>query len=402
MRRIKSLNYFCKSVLLSILLCASSLYAITLDEVIVNALEKNPSLKSISHRIAANSSHIDVSNQFSNPEIFYTQNSIDENQAMSQRRVQIKQKLPYFGKRESMQNVALAQENVLQENLERARAGLVNAIKIQSYRVWELEKQYKIICDYTDLTRQNIALFESYTMTSDDQHMGIMSAELTLSDLNIQKSSINARINAAYARLSYLAAFEVRDLDITLVVEEMEGSSVMKQGLINNHDVALKEKEIQKNQAKVEISELNNYPDISLVAGYSQRENFDNYWSFGVGVSLPIYGTEDYKEQEARKLVFAAQSLKKDVKTAVDTEFQSAYSQMKAAYETYHIVHDKALPQVEHMFELTSSSISTGGDLFKYIGILVQKLKLEQKSITAVASYNKAKAKISELSGELQ
>jgi hypothetical protein len=74
---------------------------------------------------------------------------------------------------------------------------------------------------------------------------------------------------------------------------------------------------------------------------------------------------------------------------------------MKAAHETYHIVHDEALPQVAHMFELTSSSISTGGDLFKYIGILVQKLKLEQKSIAAVASYNKARAKISELSGEL-
>jgi hypothetical protein len=54
------------------------------------------------------------------------------------------------------------------------------------------------------------------------------------------------------------------------------------------------------------------------------------------------------------------------------------------------------------MFELSDSSISTGGELFKYIDILTQKLKLEQKSIAAVANYNRSKAKISALSGELR
>jgi len=384
------------------LLCASSLYAITLDEVIANALEKKPSLESISHRISANKSNIDMSNQFANPEISYIENTIDENQAMSQRTVSIKQKLPYFGKRESMQKIARAQEDVLQATLEKARVSLVNAIKSQAYSIWELESLYKIICDYEVLTQQNIDLFESYTTTSDNQHMGIMSAELALSDLRIQKSVLDAKINSAYAKLSYLAAFEIRDLTINLEVEEMQGSSVMEKGLINNHDIALKDEEIQKTRASVEVAELNNYPDVSLIGGYSYRENFDNYWTFGVGLSLPIYGTEDYKEQEVRKRVLSAQSLKEDTKIAVNAKFRSAYFQMKAAYDTYHIVHDKALPQVAHMFELTSSSISTGGDLFKYIGILGQKLSLEQKSIVAIADYNRAKAKISELSGELQ
>jgi len=396
------MNDLFKSILFGIFLHASGLYAITLDEVIANALDKSPSLESISHRISANKSNIDFSNQFANPEISYMENTIDENQAMSQRTISVRQRLPYFGKRESMRKIARAQEDVLQENLEQAKISLVSAIKTQAYNVWELEKFYKIICDYEDLTRQNINLFESYSMTSGDQHMGIMSAELTLSDLRIQKSALNAQINSAYAKLSYLAAFEVRDLKINLEVEDMQGSSEIEKGLLNNHNIALKEKVIQKAQASVEAAELNNYPDLSLVGGYSHRKNFDNYWTFGLGLSLPIYGTEDYKEQEARKLVLSAQSLKEDTKMAVNAEFQSAYSQMKAAYETYHIVHDEALLQVAHMFELTSSSISTGGDLFKYIGVLVQKLQLEKKSIAAVASYNKAKARISELTGEAQ
>jgi len=379
---------------------SSTLFAVGLDEVISTALDKNPSLLSITQRIAANRSTVDASNQFSNPVLTYTQNTIDDDQAMSQKTLLLQQKLPYFGKRDSLKEVTLAQDAVLTENLEQAKVVLVREIKNQAYSIWELERLYKIICDYEDLTKQNIELFESYTTTQDNQHMGIMSAELTLSDLRIQKSVLNAKVYGAYAKLSYLAAFEVKELDLDIEVIPLPSRSSLLSGLENNHDLAIKEKELQKSQAVVKTADLNNYPDINLIGGYSYRKNFDNYWTFGLGVSLPIYGTEDYQEEEARKLSLSAQSLKEDTRIAINSEFEAIYLEMKSAYEIYHIVHDEALPQVEHMFELSSSSIATGGDLFKYIDILVQKLKLEQQSISAVANYNRAEAKISALRGE--
>ncbi len=389
-----------KPLLLILIFLGSTLYATTLDEVVQRALDENPSLESITFRIAANRSNIEVSNQFANPTLTYTQNTIDDSQAMSRKTLTAQQKLPYFGKRDAAEQVALAQEGVLVQNLEQAKVVLVNEIKNQAYRIWELEELYKIIEDYKELTRQNIDLFESYTSTADNQHMGIMSAELTLSDLRIQKSTLKAQIYSAYAKLSYLAAFEITQLEMTLEIKNMPSMQALQISLVNNKNILLKEKEIQKSQAMLNTADLNNYPDINLIGAYSYRKNFDNYWTFGLGLSLPIYGSEDYKEEEARKLTLSAQSLKEDTKVAVNSEFKASYVQMKSAYEIYHIVHDDALPQVEHMFELTSSSIATGGDLFKYIDILVQKLKLEQRSIAAVANYNRAKAKISALQGE--
>ena len=390
-----------KKLFLLPFLLGSGLYALSLDELILKALEKNPSLESISHKISANKSNIKITDQFANPVLSYTQNSIDDNQAMSQRTVSISQKLPYFGKRDSLKKVALAQEKVLNENLEQAKVSLVNEIKNQAYTIWELEKLYKIIKEYEDLTKQNIGIFESYTSISGNQHMGIMSAELTLSNLKIQKSSLNSKIYSAYAKLSYLAAFEVKDLDIELLVKDIPSIDSLINDLTNNRNLRVREQEIQKSQAIVKTAELNNYPDVNILAGYSYRKNFDNYLTVGLGISLPIYSTEQYKEEEARKLVLFSQSLNEDTKIAINSEFQTTYLQMKSAYEIYHIVHDEAIPQINHMFELTSSSISTGGDLFKYIDILVQKLKLEQKSIVAVANYKRAEAKISALSGEL-
>jgi len=390
-----------KKLILALSILGATAYATTLDEVIQKALDENPSLESITHRISANKSNIDVSNQFSNPTITYTQNTIDDDQAMSQKTVILSQKLPYFGKRDSLKEIAVAQEAILTQNLEQAKVSLVNEIKNQVYKIWELDELLKTITTYENLTKQNIELFESYTTTSDNQHMGIMSAELTLSDLRIQKSILNSKIYTAYARLSYLASYEVKDLDIKLVVMDLPSMQNLHVDLNNNKKLAIREKEVLKNQAMVKSADLNNYPDINLIGGYSYRKNFDNYWTFGLGVSLPIYGSEDYKEEEARKLALSSISLKEDTKVAINADFKAAYVQMKSAYEIYHIVHDEALPQVEHMFELTSSSIATGGDLFKYIDILVQKLKLEQKSIAAVAAYNTAEAKISALQGEI-
>jgi len=389
-----------RSLFSLLLLIASSLYGLSLDQIIDKALRKNPSLESITHRIAANRSSIHTADKFSNPILSYTQNTLDDSEPMSRQTLSLQQKLPYFGKREHLKKVAMAQESLLIENLEQAKASLVNAIKMQAFTIWELENLYQVTCDYVDLTKQNIDLFESYTSTSDSQHLGVMSAKLTLSDLRIRKSTLNARILIAYATLSSLASFEVKDLEIDLSVADMPGETSLKEHLNNNHSVAIKEKEVRKRREIEGMAELDNYPDINLIGGYSYRKNFDNYWNFGIGISLPIYGTEDHKEQEARKLTLAAMSQKEDAKIAVGADFERAYLQMKAAYEVYHIVHDQALPQIEHMFELTSSSISTGEDLFKYIDILVQKLMLEQKSIAAIADYNRAQAKISALSGE--
>lgn len=380
----------------------STLYGLSLNEVIIKTLAKNPSLESIKYRIVASQSRIEVSKQFSNPVLTLSDNNLDTDQAMSRSTITLQQKLPYFGKRDSLREIALSEEGILSENLEQAKVSLVNEIKNQAYRVWELEKLYKIIQEYEHLTRQNIELFESYTATSDNQHMGIMSAELTLSDLRIQKSILKAKIHTTYSRLSYLAAFKIAKLDMNLVVWDLPPMQSFYESLTGNKKLSIKEKEIEKSKAIQDKTELDNYPDINILASYAYRENFDNYWTFGLGFSLPIYGTEDYKEEEARILTMSAQSLKEDTKIAIDAEFESAYVEMKSAYEIYHIVQDEALPQIEHMFELSNSAVSTGGDLFKYIDILVQKLKLEQKSIASVANYNRSMAKIEALSGEIE
>jgi len=266
-------------------------------------------------------------------------------------------------------------------------------IKIEAYNNWELQELYKIIEKYITLTKQNIELYESYSSVNASQHMGIMKAELSLSDLAIQKSQIKAKISASYAKLSYLTTLNVDSLELELQMSEKPNYASYDEKLINNPALKIKTKELQKEQKKVEVAELNKYPDINLIAGYSYRENFDDYLNIGVALSLPIYGTEDTKEEELRAKTLEVSSDRRDTTLAVQSELKTYFAQMLSSYEVYHIIEDDALPQVAHMFDISSSSIDTGGDLFKYIDVLFDKLKLEKKSIQAVSSYKKSEAK---------
>ena len=391
-----------KTLFLAALLLASSLSALSLSEIIDKSLAQSPSLESINARVAANTHATDIANQFSNPELSLTSNSIDSSEPMSQTVLTIKQKIPYYGKRDARQEITFAEDALLKEKLSAAKVVLVAKIKTQAYRIWELKELYKIIDEYVSLTKKNIELYESYTIVSDNKHMGIMKAELSLADLEIQKSVLNAKIYSAYAELSYLAAFKIEELNLELNMGEKPNLESYKSGLVNNPQLLVKAKELAKEQAKVEAADINNYPDLNLIAGYAYRENFDNYVNFGLALSLPIYGTEDAQEEEARAMALVVTSEKEDTKIAVNSELKVYYAQMRSSYEIYHIVQDNALPQIAHMFELSNSSIATGGDLFKYIDVLFDKFALEQKSINAVSNYNKANAQIAKLAGEMQ
>jgi len=391
-----------KKILFSALVLYSTLQAISLDEIINSSLSSNPSLEVITARIEANKQSIDIANQFTNPEISLTTNTLDSSQAMSQTVLTFKQKIQYYDKRDTKQNISLADADVLAQKLRFAKVALVAKIKTEAYTIWELRELKSIINEYTILTKQNIELYESYTTVDANQHMGIMKAELSLADLDIQKSTLDANIYSAYARLSYLAAFKVENLDINLEIQSKPELAKLQKTLVNNPTIALKEKELQKQHANVQAADINNYPDLNLIAGYAYRQNFDDYMNFGLSLSLPIYGTEDAVEEEARALELSFVSQKKDSEIAVNATLQMYYAQMLSSYNIYHIIQDNALPQIAHMFELSNSSISTGGDLFKYIDVLFDKLALEQKSINAVANYKKSEAKISELAGDMK
>jgi outer membrane protein TolC len=132
-----------KIFLLISFLLASVSFGLTLEEVINSSLAKNPSLEVINARLEANKQNIKIANNFKNPELSVTKNTLDDSQAMSQTVLTFKQKIPFWDKRSADKDIAAADQKLLAEKLNAAKAKLVQKIKNEAYTIWELQQLYK-------------------------------------------------------------------------------------------------------------------------------------------------------------------------------------------------------------------------------------------------------------------
>lgn len=385
------------------------LFAVPLETLIENAKNNHISLKTIEQRVSAIDNDIDISQNFADPLISLSVSDIQFNDVTDRTRepmqatsITLQQKIPYFGKRDALGKKITAKKRVLELSIDEMRVKLVKAIKITAYSIWQIEEELQIIDEYFTLTKQNIELSSGYASSDSSSHMSIMSAEMTLSELRIKQSKLDSLRKGLYKKLSYLSAMEVTKLDIQLEIEQHEHISSYTAKKTKNASYKIKEASLKLSEEDIKVQELNKYSDPVISAGYFAREKFNDYANIGVTFSLPLYGTQDLQIQKAKKIALSSKSEIVDFDNLLDSQIAELHSQIEDAYRVYDIIHNQSMPQIEHMFELSSSSIKNGEELFIYINLLERKLALDEKSIAVVASYNKYLAELDSLVGAMQ
>ncbi len=381
----------------------------SLDSLIDNALKSHTSLEVIKHKLSAVSDEYELTKNFSNPELSLSMSDIQFNdpfdrslEPMQFSAINLKQKIPYFGKRDALSNKVDAKKEKILYSLKDAKVKLIQAIKIKAYTLWQVEEQLRITNEYIRLTHQNIELFTAYNNTDSQSHMSIMSAELSLSQLQIKKSNLNSLKEALLKQLSYLTAQDVTNIELSPQIEQPNNIQTYLQSVEANTLYKQKQAYKKELEADVKIKKLQSYIDPVVQVGYFHRQSFEDYLNIGIGFSLPIYGSEDFKQERSRKMMLAQNSEVSDYKNLVISQIYKLYAQLQDSYRVYNIIQKESLPQIEHMFDLSSSAIKNGAELYLYIDMLERKLKLDEQSIKAVASYHKTLASLDALIGEIQ
>ncbi len=396
-----------KAPILSILLLIN-LSAASLDDVIETALAGNPSLHAIEARIAASNEAVALSTQFDNPVLSLAVNAIHLDdisnrsiERMQSSSVALKQKLPYFGKRSEKERSARAQSAQTRQQLEQAKSTLAAAIRSEAYTLWKLRALLEIETRNAALMRHNAELFQTYSATSSGAHMGIMAAELALSSSDLAQKQLQEQIAIRLARLSYLAGSPVKQLDIELAIGTLPDIEALRAKLDNNYALQASKEALKAKEADLAYAKLQRYPDPTVGVAYFHREKFEEYLSINLSVPLPVYGTEKRKEQIARNSLLEQQSSDSDLIYKIGSDFDKAAASLVGSYERYRILETDSLPKLGHMFELSGATITTGGDLERYIDLLGKKLQLERQRIGAIAEYHSAYARLRALTGEI-
>ncbi len=385
-----------------------SLEAQTTQQLITLSLKEHPSLKSIEHKLSSMDEKIALSQNFSNPDVSLTMNDIQFSdpfdrglEPMQFEALNVKQKIPWFGKLEAKEAYAKAQKRVLFDSYEAAKVKLAENIRLTVYTIKELEGRLKIVDNYIDVSKQNIKLYTSYASTESKNHANSMNASLLLTKVKIKKANYEAMLQSQRAKLKYLVNRKVDTISESLRMHKPKSLSYYLKRLENNplyHMRLSKQHVAEKN---LHIQDLNHIPDPYVKVGYYNRSAYNNYTSITVGASMPLYGNEKLKSEAARKEMLSAASDTLDFKASLISQIERLHAKLTESYTVYTILHNETLPQLEHMFELTQASIQQGGDLFAYTNLLEQKLSLEEESIAIKAEFFRTEAKLKSLIGEL-
>lgn len=385
------------------------LSATSLSTLIESAKANHTSLDAIEKRLSAVDNEYEVSRNFADPELSLSVSDIQLRDAsnrsiepMQYTALNLKQKIPYFGKRDAASKKVEAKKQKISLTLEDAKVQLVKAVKLTAYSIWQIEQQLKITDDYIKLTRQNIELYTAYSTSDTKAHMGIMSAELSLSQLKIKHSKLQSQLTGLYKKLGYLSAMDVKSVELSMEMRQPDDLAYYLEATDESSAYKAKVAMVKEADADVKVKELAKNVDPFVQVGYFYREAFEDYMNVNVGFALPIYGTQDSKEEASRKLFLATKSEAADFKNSLDSQISEYYAALQDSYRVYTIIAKESMPQIEHMFDLTNTSIKSGSDLFMYIDLLAKKLLLDEQSIKAVASYYRATASLDALIGAQQ
>ena len=383
--------------------------ATTLEQIIEKTLSSHTSLEVIQERINAEDYQISASRNFYNPEISFAINDVQfdditdrAREPMQTSSINIKQKIPSFGKRDAQTEKSRALKVEMASKMEVLKVQLVEQIKVTGYKIWEVNQELTIMDEYIGVTKQNIDLNTAYSSTRENSHMGIMSAELTLSQLKIKKSRYESKRKALYAKLGYLAGEKIEDLEIDLQVNVPKSYSYYFQKLPNNKSYAAKSSEVMVAQRDVKVKDLSGNVDPYVQVGYYYRQEFRDYVNVSFGMALPIYGSETDNTESSRKIVLSKSAESQDYLYNLEGQLGGLYAQLEDAYAISMILADESMPQIAHMFELTNASVKNGQDLFVYIDLLKQKLSLDEQLIEATTRLHTTEAALDALTGEIK
>ncbi len=395
-------------IILFALVTVGFLQAQSIQQLITQSLKKHPSLQTIEHRLSLMDERIAISQNFSNPDLSFTINDMHfgdltsrDLEPMQYQSVNFKQKFPWFGKLDARKTYTQAQRSVILDSYDAAKVKLAEEIRMTAYTMKELEERIHILNKYKAVAKQNIDLYTSYASTENKSHTSSMSASLLFSKIKIRSQRYKAVLKTQKARLKYLVQGNVNTVSDRLKIKRPKSLRHYLSKLHNNprYHMTLSAKEVAT--ANKNIQDLNINPDPYVKVGYFNRQDYPDYASVTVGFSVPLYGTEELESEAARKEVLAATSASLDVESSLKSEIETMHAKLREAYMIYDIIQNDSLPQLEHMFELTQSSIQSGGDLFAYTNLLEQKLSLEEERTSIKAEYLRTEAKLRSLTGAI-
>lgn len=394
--------------LLFLCMLSGLLQSMTLEALLEHAKTHALALKPPSTQRDIAQSKIHNASLFENPTIALSINDMWATdplnrslEPMQTQAITLSQRLPFFGKRALKEAASTHNYGQTQHDYHTALQALLLAITRQGIEYWRHETLIDIYKRYIALEQQSIELFEAYAATQDNFHAAIVSAQLNLSKLRIAQREHTHVLTQVRATLSYLSSLSVDVISYTPKPWVLPSLSHFTTESIHAPLLQGAQDGLYRAQKEHALASKSLMPDPLITASWAHRSAFEDYFSFGVAMAVPLYGNEALQiEQTKLQALFHEQKLH-DATAKINEQIHILYAKLQISFDTHEILSTQSLPHIAHMFEVAHAKIKAGGDLLKYIDILDKKLDIEAQLLNTQADFYQTWAALDALIGAL-
>jgi len=390
------------------------LQSITVEELVREALSKNPAISSASHTVSAERAKIPQARALPDPTFGagWMGNpwpfSVQTGDPSSYRSISAMQMLPFPGKRGLRGQIAGKEVDASQWDLEAVRRRVVADVKAAYYDYWYYEKAIRTTRENRDLLSKLCQIAETRYRVGKSMQTDVLRSQVEVSILLQKQTTLEQQRATAQARLNALLA---RDPDAPLPpVADVAGASPLSYSLEelyklareNDPDYQRMQKMVERNQLAMNLAQKDYLPDLNVGYMYQQRPDMKDMHGFTFTVNIPVFYKSKQQEgvRQAKEEELSASSARDNRQNELYFDLKQNYLAAKASENLLKLFSQGLVPQSSLALESSMSAYQVGNvDFLTLMGNFTTLLNYQTDYYRELANYQTSLARMEAVTG---
>lgn len=383
----------------------------SLDQLIEEALQRNPSISRSAAELRVLESRIEPAGTLPDPQLSLGVMSLPvdswsfNQEAMTQKTIRIMQGLPIFGKLSLQKDLAELEREMAREELTDTRRQIVKMVKTTYYDLYFISRALAITRDTRALMLNMVQVSEiryrsGKGIQSDwlNSQVEVLKLDERLTNLELEKATLKAKMNILLNRNPQQPLsdpLEITPFEKSLVVHELQ-----EKALQNNPMLRRKAISIEKGLSAIKLVHREYWPDLEIDVTYGQREGMTDVLSGEISLSLPLYAWRK-QSQRLREFEASLSSAKFDytlMQNELFFQIQLLVEELTRSKQLMELYKNQIIPQSEQAYQSALAAYSN--DQLDYNSLLRNLIMLFTNQLEYENnrnSFNKALAELEAL-----
>jgi outer membrane protein TolC len=363
------------SGLLCLLALPAGAAALTVDEAVALALRQNPQLAAAGAQHAAAQSRERLAGTLANP--MFTYRGMDANNdvrfpASAEKRLELEQTFPWFGKRGLERAAAKSETAALQADVFTTEQDLALVVRETFFALIATRqalaytrRELDVLRGLTDLSMSRLATGRGSQTDAIKARTETALLHQKLAELTAQEETLGAKLNALLGRDGVAPVGELAPVSAPARTP-LELTRLVETALADRPEMQRAQAEIGRAETEARFAAKAKWPDYKLGVEYRDIRDEDNLVMLSVGVELPLWhGKYAAGEASARQRIAAARANLRVLENQITLEIRQALAGVVGAHESLRLARTAVVPQAEERFKVSEAAVRSGGEDFR-------------------------------------